>query len=317
MKWNEAIKDYFTFTRKERIGVIIVLVLVIVVFFLPFFFNEKNAGAINTNDTAWINAIKALETAGNPKERDLYENEASAYQFDTSKANIPRNPTTELFPFDPNTLSATGWRHLGLRDKTIQTILNFRNKGGRFEKADDMQRIYGLTKKEYERIAHYVNIRATSAEKNPGSFANKNVSPANKPAFVASSVDINTVDTSELIALPGIGSKLAARIVNFRNKLGGFYSIEQIGETFGLPDTTFQKIKPYLKIADATVKKIDINIASADELKIHPYIKWQIANAIVTYRQEHGIFSKIDDIKKIMLITDDDYKKISPYLTLH
>ena len=144
----------------------------------------------------------------------------------------------------------------------------------------------------------------------------KTIHPTTRTPMVVSPVDINTADTSALIALPGIGNKLAARIVNFRNKLGGFYSVEQVGETFGLPDSTFQKIKPYLKIADAAVKKIDINIASADELKIHPYIKWQIANAIVAYRKEHGVFSKIEEIKKIMIITEDDYKKISPYVTL-
>jgi len=316
MEWDEAIKDYFTFTRKERIGLIIVLALIVVVFFLPFSFKEKNASKMNTNDTAWINAIKRAETTGHPNEKDLFEDDASAFQFDTSKTYHARNTKSELFPFDPNTLSATGWRQLGLRDKTIQTILNFRNKGGHFEKADDLQRIYGLTKKEYERIADYVNIRSTSTEKIAGSFANKNPSSSNKPTFTISSVDINTADTSALIALPGIGSKLAARILNFRTRLGGFYSIDQVGETFGLPDTIFQKIKPYLKLVDAAVKKIDINIASADELKIHPYIKWPIANAIVAYRKEHGIFSKIEDIKKIMVITDDDFKKISPYLSL-
>ena len=317
MKWNDIINDYFTFTRKERIGIFIVLALIAVVFFLPFFFNERNAGKITKNDTAWMNTIKAIDSAGDPNEKDLYENDATAYQFDKSKAYVPANPAAALFPFDPNTLSATGWKQLGLRDKTVQTILNFRNKGGHFQKADDLQRIYGLSKSEYERLANYVNIRQPSEEKIPVSFVKNDASfNKNTARVLISSVDINTADTSAFISLPGIGSKLAARIVNFRNKLGGFYSIEQVAETFGLPDSTFQKIKLYLKTGDTTVNKIDINIASEDELKIHPYIKWQIANAIVAYRKEHGIFSNIEDLKKIMVITDDDYKKISRYVTL-
>lgn len=316
MKWSEIIKDYFTFTRKERIGIIIILALIIVVFFLPFFFNERNAGKLTKNDTAWIHALKAVDSPGYRNEKDLFENEARTYQFDTPGSHVPANPSLALFPFDPNTLSAAGWKQLGIREKTVQTILNFRNKGGHFQKADDLQRIYGLSKQEYERLVHFVNIKSTSEEKLPVSFVKKEASFKNKTTLVPSSVDINTADTSAFISLPGIGSKLAARIVNFRDKLGGFYFIEQVAETFGLPDSTFQKIKTYLKIGDPTVKKIDINIASADELKIHPYIKWQIANAIVAYRKEHGFFSKIEDIKKIMVITDNEYKKISPYLTM-
>jgi competence ComEA-like helix-hairpin-helix protein len=116
--------------------------------------------------------------------------------------------------------------------------------------------------------------------------------------------------------LPGIGSKLAVRIVTFREKLGGFYSVEQIGETYGLPDSTFQKIKQYLKLDNSSVKKININTASIDEMKTHPYIKYSIANPIIAYRNEHGAFSKIEDIKKVMAVTDEIYKKIAPYLTL-
>lgn len=316
MKRSEIIKDYFTFTRKERIGIIIVLALVIVIFFMPSFFTNKNATAINTTDTAWINAVKKLKEKGNPNEKDLYENETSAYQFDTSKRTIHDKLTAGLFYFDPNTLSAEGWKQLGLRDKTIQTIQNFCNKGGHFKKAEDLQRIYGLSKKDYDRLASYIRIQPTSKEKIPEPFVNKNISSTKNSTSNLSTLDINGADTSAFIALPGIGSKLAARIVNFRNKLGGFYSIEQVSETFGLPDSTFQKIKPYLKIADASVKKININIASTDELKTHPYIKWQIGNSIVAYRKEHGNFSSVEDIRKIMVITDDIYKKISPYLAL-
>jgi competence ComEA-like helix-hairpin-helix protein len=127
---------------------------------------------------------------------------------------------------------------------------------------------------------------------------------------------VNTADTTTLISLPGIGSKLATRIITFREKLGGFYSVEQIGETYGLPDSTFQKIKQYLKLDNVSVKKININTATVDEMKAHPYIKYSLANPIVAYRNEHGMFSTIEDIKKVMAVTDEVYKKIAPYLSL-
>ena len=129
-------------------------------------------------------------------------------------------------------------------------------------------------------------------------------------------VDINTADTSAFIALPGIGNKLALRIVNFRDKLGGFYSIDQIGETYGLPDSVFRKIKPFLNLETNLVKKFNINTATKDEMKSHPYIKWNLANAIVEYRNQHGNFSSLEDLKKISLITTEVFDKIKFYLAL-
>ena len=314
MGWNEAFHDYFTFTRKERIGLILLGILIIVVFFLPMFFKKRNVGAITAVDTTWINSLKASIGTDQPVENDHNDNEARAYQFDTSRAFVSHDAPARLFVFDPNTLPANGWKKLGLRDKTIQTILNFRNKGGQFKKTEDLQRIYGLPRTEYERLVPYVVIETTVKEKAPVVLAHKTIRAAGRFSPVNSFIDINTADTSAYIALPGIGSKLAGRIVNFRTRLGGFYSIEQVGETFGLPDSTFKKIKPYLRLADSTVKKLNVNMASGDELKTHPYIKWQMANAIVAYRQEHGVFTKIEDIRKVVAVTVDDYKKISRYI---
>ncbi|MBK8952131.1 MAG: helix-hairpin-helix domain-containing protein [Chitinophagaceae bacterium] len=129
-------------------------------------------------------------------------------------------------------------------------------------------------------------------------------------------VELNTADTSALIALPGIGSKLAQRIINFRDKLGGFNTVNQVGETYGLPDSTFQKIKQYIRTNPSAINKININTASVEELKTHPYIKWNLANPIIAYRKEHGLFAKIEDLKKVMVVTDEVYSKIAPYLTV-
>ena len=83
-----------------------------------------------------------------------------------------------------------------------------------------------------------------------------------------------------------------------------------------MPDSTFQKIKQYLKLDNPLVKKININTATVDEMKAHPYIKYSLANPIVAYRNEHGPFSKVEDIKNVMAVTDEIYKKVAPYLTL-
>ena len=123
-------------------------------------------------------------------------------------------------------------------------------------------------------------------------------------------------DTSAYIALPGIGSKLSKRIISFREKLGGFYSVAQIGEVYNLPDSTFQKIKKFLVVNSKAIRRININSATADQLRAHPYINYTVANAIFQYRQQHGNYSSVEDLKKIMTISDEMLNKVSPYLSV-
>jgi competence ComEA-like helix-hairpin-helix protein len=247
VEWGKWVLDYLTFTRRDRIGVIILVFLILFVFFLPRFF----AGPGRTGkpaDTAWVAKLRELELKqqkeAKVRERLPNHNYHPEFQVDrasyTPPANRPRPQPDTVFK-------------------------NFRS---------------------YKKAFHYPVI------------------------------DINIADTTAFIALPGIGSKLAARIINFREKLGGFYSVDQIGEVYGLADSVFQKLRQYLQLNDGVVKKININTATIDELKTHPYIKYNIANAIIAYRNAHGPFMKTEDIKKIMIIEEVQYIRIAPYLSL-
>jgi competence ComEA-like helix-hairpin-helix protein len=221
-------------------------------------------------------------------------------------------PTT-IFYFDPNTLNAEGWKQLGVNERTIRTITHYLQKGGTFRVAEDLKRIYGLSKMDCEKLIPYVRIES-AAESSKLKYQNDSARKPRSP--VLTPIDINSADTTAFILLPGIGSKLATRIINFREKLGGFYSIDQVGETFGLPDSTFQKIKRFLKLPDPVVKNININTATLEELKTHPYIRWQLAKSIVAYRNEHGAFKSLEELKNIMAITMQHYEKMVPYLKL-
>jgi competence protein ComEA len=92
--------------------------------------------------------------------------------------------------------------------------------------------------------------------------------------------------------------------------------VQQVGETFGLPDSTFQLIKSRLQCALVTIQKININTADVNRLKQHPYIRWNVANAIVQYRQQHGAFHSPEDLKQIVLITPELYQKMAAYVTV-
>ncbi|MDP4263004.1 MAG: helix-hairpin-helix domain-containing protein [Bacteroidota bacterium] len=316
MKWKKVIADYFVFTRKERIGLLFLLFLILVIVLLPGLVNTKSSKGYTPADTSWISAVKRLET------REVTSNDRrtinsgpddddNAHEYNRT-ASVP-SPPGSLFYFDPNTIDEAGWKKLGLGVKTIRTIQNYLAKGGHFYKPGDLQKIYGIRQNEYERLAPYIKIENTSKDGNSPAYAKKENEPKR---FSYNSIDINTADTSAFIALPGIGSKLAARIVAFREKLGGFYSIEQVREIYGLQDSVFQKIRQYLALEEIAVKKININTATKDEMKTHPYIKWNLANIIVEYRNQHGNFSSLSDLKKISAVTDSVYAKIVSYLIL-
>jgi competence protein ComEA len=314
MKWGDLVSDYLRFSKRDRIGAIVLIACIVIVFFIPHFLKGKTAIPISLGDSLLVNSLNNSDSVTLNKNGGHFRSGRDA----TSSSSMT---SSSLFYFDPNTISPEGWRRLGLREKTVSTIINYRNKGGKFRTASDLQKIYGLRSEDFERIKSYARIENRSEEKIPtpkmDGPLDKNIvkgDPVHTPHKLE--VDVNISDTTAWIALPGIGSKLSARIINFRDKLGGFYSIDQVAETFGLPDSTFKKIRPFLKISSADVIKINVNTAAADELKKHPYIRWQLANAIVAYRNEHGSFKELTDLKNIMAITSDAYEKMRQYLTV-
>ncbi|MEP6674976.1 MAG: helix-hairpin-helix domain-containing protein [Ferruginibacter sp.] len=314
MPWK-FLSGYFSFTKKERNGILLLITLILIFFALPFFYplfiqHKKN------DPTQFEKEIAALKIKTADSSHDFFYKDAEPgnrnYQPAYNRKEYSSSFKGILFDFDPNTIADADWKRLGLRDKTIATIRNYLNKGGKFYKPEDISRIWGLHPDEIQRLLPYVKIAAIN-----------HYVKIDKPAFEKTIykketkiIDINTADSIAFVDLPGIGAGFTKRILNFRNRLGGFVSVQQISETYGLPDSTFQKIKPRLSISNATVKQFNINIASIDEMKVHPYIRYAIANAIVQYRTQHGNFSSVNDIKKIMLVTDDVFGKITPYLNV-
>lgn len=317
-KRKKQLPEYLLFTRKERIAIIFMVLLMVIYPLIPRLY-EYLKKPDPVDHTAFEKEIASLKIPEQDSS-EIYSKrnyDGGFQQYNSAGKNYYNKPlTAELFYFDPNTLSADGWIKLGVREKTANTIQNYISKGGRFYKPEDIGKIWGLREDDVNRLLPYVKIESKPANgfiKYPDAEKTKMYE---KPKNIIMPVDINSADTSAFIALPGIGSKLAARIIAFREKLGGFYKTDQVAETYGLPDSTFQKIKMKLVLSNNTVKKLNINTAAADELKAHPYLRYNIANAIVQYRTQHGLFSSVNDLKKIQMITDDTYNKAVPYLTV-
>lgn len=224
----------------------------------------------------------------------------------------------ELFAFDPNAATENDFHRLGLPARTIRSILNYRAKGGFFRKREDFKKIYTLQEDDFARLEPYIvfESKTASVESQRTVPFSGSIGENAAPKFAARGpLDINRADAEDWQRLPGIGEKRAQQIVRFRESLGGFLSIGQLGEMYGLPDSVFQKIRPMLTMHEASIRKINLNAVSEADLDNHPYISLKQAKLIVAYRIQHGPFSSADDLAKIAAFTDKKWlEKIRPYL---
>ncbi|MCS7037939.1 MAG: helix-hairpin-helix domain-containing protein [Saprospiraceae bacterium] len=222
-------------------------------------------------------------------------------------------PPAEVFPFDPNAASREELLRLGLPPALVERLLRYREKGGIFRQKSDFQKLYGLSEADYARLEPYIVIARpeVAAVVRPAAYS----SGASTREYSPKPIDVNTADANAWTSLPGIGSARANSILKFRDRLGGFVSVEQVSETFGLPDSVFQQIRPWLRAETPIYRKIDLNTALEKDLSAHPYINYQQARLIVAYREQHGPYKKPDDIRRIAAFTDAGWlAKVIPYL---
>jgi competence ComEA-like helix-hairpin-helix protein len=232
-------------------------------------------------------------------------------------STVRAEKVAEPFSFDPNTASREELMKLGLPRWISDNVVKYRASGGKFRKKADFRRIYGLSDADYERLEPYITL-PEQAEKEE-QIAVVAMSIEESPDFEKSVekapvvIDINRAGAADWQQLRGIGPAYAKRITKFRDKLGGFSSVQQIAETYGLPDSTFQNIKPQLQWSPV-LRKIDINTATIESLRSHPYLDARQAAAMVSYREHHGAYQSIADLQKVKALPRQVLKKIEPYL---
>ena len=243
---------------------------------------------------------------------------------DANHSNRPKSVRkVELQKFDPNTATFEEFCALGLSEKTAKSVIKYRNKGGVFRVRSDFEKIYALEDGDYERLAPYITLpekqfaeheQPKQWSKGPQTYGQSEPSPKQaKSANVI--IDINTATEEDWQQLRGIGPYFSKKIVQFREKLGGFASIEQVGETYGLPDSTFQNVKAWLELSPIVVK---LNINEADEAQLagHPYISKKESKLIVAYRNQHGQFNALDNLLNIKVLDAAWLEKVRPYLAI-
>lgn len=280
--------SFFYFNQMERRGVLLFFLLIGLNLILPYCYHSfwSTPAKIEVD-------IRQLDTLPAPMVRV------------TAQSRIPDS----LFLFDPNTAQKETLLRLGLPERTANTLLKYRQKGGRFYRKEDLKKIYGIEENWYRRVADHIDLPKQKTRKTSnGTRAYPNYAPK-----TVQKIAINTANAETWAQLRGIGPVLSNRIVKFRSKLGGFSRIEQVQETYGLPDSTFQSIQSQLELKEAP-KKMNINQLSKEELAQHPYISWKLAAVIVNYRQSHGPFTDLNALKNIYILEEETLYKLEPYL---
>ncbi len=297
-------KDYFTFSKKERMAVIILLLLIGGFIAAPYGYVVKHEAPVLNK--ALIDFMANTQGASKDS-RDDYVPPSNNY----AEKKILTKPI--LFPFDPNTIGEDGWVRLGVHPKTIHTIMNYRNKGGHFRLPEDIRKIWGLRKEEANRLIPFVKIempaKAVSYHSPTNTEAKVLAGIAQMPKQIIS-FDINTATADIWKSLPGIGDVLANRIVKFRDKIGGFISIDQVKKTYGVSDSVFQLIRPFLLMEPSNLPKLNLNTVSAYDLKLRVNLSYEMAKAIIAYRQQKGPYQSIQDLKNITGIPDTVFQKL-------
>jgi competence ComEA-like helix-hairpin-helix protein len=283
----KALRQYFNFSQKELNGVLVLLFLLILVWLIPIFINQ-------TPDSFDVEKAKQ-EIA--EFERNLAPDKVYSYREVELKPGRATYTT-----FDPNGLSAERWKQLGLSEKQIAVIKRFEAKGGHFYKKEDVQKMYVISPETYAKLEPYIQIPPTQFEQK---------STTTKASKVR--IELNTADSLDLDQVSGIGPAFASRILKYRERLGGFYSLEQLKEVYGVDSAHFAQWVPQLALNTAVVRKMDINTATFEELKRHPYLSYKQINALIQYRKQHGAYASLSDLKNIPLFTDEILRKLAPY----
>ena len=288
-------EDPFVISKRSKRGLLVLILASLGLIFFPrvyMFFHKEEALVINSEQ------ISEFERTHKKFEKRNYSN----YYSKKKKYKAPDSR------FNPNTYSLSDWKNLGLSEKQSLVVLKFTSRGIYSEQ--DLKRIFVIPDILFELIRDSVVY--------PERFQNSpNQESFKKQAKQITLINLNTADTTEFIKIYGVGAFYAKQIIRYREKLGGFFKKEQLFEVWKMTTDAYDKIKDHVFISEKDVKRININSVTIEELKVHPYLKWNQANSIIKMRFQRNGFKNIEEIKESVLIDSETYEKLFPYLSLH
>ncbi|MDX5436540.1 MAG: helix-hairpin-helix domain-containing protein, partial [Pontibacter sp.] len=244
-KIKHWIRRYFGFSQREVNAFLVLLTLLVLFSAAPFLFSlfyTPEPGQITTaQDRQLLDSLVAQLEERQPEP--------------TARYGVP---TVALRPFNPNHLTVEEWQAFGLPKYLAQRILHYRSKVGDLTDKAELGRLYGLPDSVFQRLYPYIDLpeerpsryrREAYAANSPTPNPDWNTRRPAREKFVLAPFNINTADTTQLKQIRGIGSKLSARIVKYRSGLGGFYTMEQLREVYGLQPEVVDSLHKYTFVA--------------------------------------------------------------------
>lgn len=259
-------------------------------------------------------------------EQEKFEKELNEFITSLEETKPHRKPTDSSFRsspkreirltvFDPNTADSMTFLSLGLPSWIAKNILRYRSKQGRFHHPEDFRKIYGLTEEQYQTLLPYIQIAKSAEPREPrdtvqlltAKSAQRDTVFKYQPGTI---ISLNSADTTELKKIPGIGSSIARKIVNYRKRLGAFCRIEQLQEI----QLKVEKLRPWFSIDAGRIHRINLNKASLERMMYHPYINFYQAKVIVEYRKKKGSINSLKQLSLYEEFTPVDFERLEPYV---
>jgi competence ComEA-like helix-hairpin-helix protein len=335
--WNSLIptrwiRRYFGYSRGEARGMMGVLLLMTGFVVAPILLRPELPDYLPAADQKGLDELAAQlkeHRATDPAYAGRYP-KREYKKLERGASRYPKVARVPLAPFDPNTLTAEGWEARGVPHFVAGRMVKYQEAAGGFKAKAQVKKMYGLEDSVYQRLAPFMQLpdeapRREYAAGKPGAegrlppFAATDGAPGKFPRKPRNlqPFDLNTADTTQLMQIRGIGAGRARWVVKYRNQLGGYRSEDQLDEVFVLKDAPDLRdsLKKYTFVAPGYAPKtVNVNTASFDEMYLQPYIGKPRARLIVAYRQQHGSFKTVEDLKQIPVLKPADWEKMRPYL---
>lgn len=292
----DSLRKWFSFSKGERVAIITILALILLLILACLF--RPSRKSLSDESLHNLDSLLALRQAA----IELQQQQ----QAEKSQEVAELHP----FPFNPNTLTEEEWLQMGLTDRQVRNIMNYKAKGGKFYSKNDLGKLYTISEEEFAQLEPFIVLPEVSRGKNTKTSAKSGVStgsttangsttaPAEKKAIPI--VDLNTVDSTTLVELPQIGPYTAVRIIEFREKLGGFVDKEQLRDVKGMDDARFAAIQPYINVGVVEIRKVDVNRADFKTLVHHPYLNYEQVKRIVNQREKRGMIKNWAQLEALL-----------------
>lgn len=306
---KNQIKTFLGFNKRQERGTIVLIILVVIAIvlrqYIPILFAPEPYDY--TRDIQDIEAWKKslIEIPSEPDQTI----KKSEYKKKKDVPELQLNP----FDFNPNSTTKKEWMKMGVPEYLANTILKYVDKGGKFDKAEDLKKIYGLSENMYNQMLPFIQIPDHKME---NQIEEDKIEFPIETAEEIEVLDLNLADSVSLLNIPGIGPFYAGQIVKYRSRLGGYVSVHQLLELYKMDSVKLANFQPYLTIQDSTLRKIDLNTADFKSLLKHPYFDYDETKKLCNYRSKMGKITGLFQLKKDSVLPERLFQKVEPYLKI-